>query len=128
MVALGLVLLVLCSLLTLGIVFSNTDPANATAFGVALSGVSIGQLFLAGVVTGALAMLGLTLFLGGGLRRRHKRVVAKREVKHVRSEAETLAEQNARLAAALEQERAAHVEPYPHDDAEQEQRRGVFGR
>ena len=128
MVALGLVLLVLCSLLTLGIVFSNTDPANAAAFGVTLSGVSIGGLFLVGVITGALAMLGLTLFLGGGLRRRHKRVAAKREVNHVRSEVETLAEQNARLAAELEHERAAHAEPYPHDDAQQEQRRGVFGR
>ncbi len=80
MVALGLVLLVLSALLTLGVVFSNTDPANAAAFGVTLSGVSIGGLFLVGVITGALAMLGLTLFLGGGLRQRHKRVAAKREV------------------------------------------------
>ena len=117
MVALGLVLLVLSSLLTLGIVFSNTDPANAAAFGVTLSGVSIGGLFLVGVVTGALAMLGLTLFLGGGLRKRHKRVAAKREVKSVRNEAETLAEQNARLESELQQERAAHAaDPYPQDD------------
>src|SRR6476469_7460055 len=111
MVALGLVLLVLAALLTLGIVLSNTDPANAAAFGVSLSGVSLGGLFLVGVVTGAVAMLGLTLFLGGGIRRRHKRVERKREVRSVRGEAETLAEENARLAAELEQTRGTGGEP-----------------
>ncbi len=125
MVALGLVLLVLCSLLTLGVVLSNTDPANAAAFGVTLSGVSIGGLFLVGVVTGALAMLGLTLFLGGGLRKRSKRVAAKREVRSVRGEKESLAEENARLEAELEHTRTAdtHVveEPAPA-------RRDAFGR
>ena len=124
MVALGLVLLVLCALVTLGIVFSNTDPANAAAFSVSLSGVSIGGLFLVGVVTGALAMLGLTLFLGGGLRKRHKRVEAKREVRAVRGEAETLAEENARLAAELETSRS----PYPTEVEAERPRRGVFGR
>lgn len=111
MVALGLVLLVLCSLLTLGVALSNTDPANAAAFGVTLSGVSIGGLFLVGVVTGALAMLGLTLFLGGGLRKRHKRVAAKREVRSVRGEKETLEEENARLATELEHARASGQQP-----------------
>ena len=111
MVALGLVLLVLCSLLTLGIVFSNTDPANAAAFGVTLSGVSIGGLFLVGVVTGALAMLGLKMYHGGGLRKRHKRVAAKREVKSARGEAETLAEENARLARELEARDSSAVHP-----------------
>ncbi len=77
MVALGLVLLVLAALLTLGIVFSNTDPANAAAFGVTLSNVSIGGLFLVGVITGAVAMLGLTLWLGGSVRSRHKKVAAR---------------------------------------------------
>lgn len=126
MVALGLVLLVLASLFTLGIVFSNTDPANAAAFGVSLSGVSIGGLFLAGVVTGVVGMLGLTLFLGGGLRRRHKRVAAKREVRSVRGEAETLAEENARLERELEQTRA--TTPYPEDTTPEPRRRGVLGR
>ncbi|MCU1692994.1 MAG: hypothetical protein JWM64_2085 [Frankiales bacterium] len=130
MVALGLVLLVLAALLTLGIVFSNTDPANAAAFGVTLSNVSLGGLFLVGVVTGAVAMLGLTLFLGGGIRRRHKRVEAKREVRSVRGEAETLAEENARLAAELEQSRSAGstgTATYPADE-QVAPKRGVFGR
>ena len=127
MVALGLVMLVLASLFTLGIVFSNTDPANAAAFGITLSGVSIGGLFLAGVVTGVVAMLGLTLFLGGGIRRAHKRSEAKREVKAVRGEAETLAEENARLARELEQSRH-ETTPYPEDSTPAPTRRGVLGR
>ena len=122
MVALGLVLLVLCSLLTLGIVLSNTDPAGVAAFGVTLSGVSVGGLFLVGVVTGALAMLGLTLFLGGSLRKRHKRVAAKRDVRSVRGEKETLEEENARLASELEHTRAAGL----HDGSDE--RRGAPGR
>ena len=131
MVALGLVLLVLCSLLTLGVALSNTDPANAAAFGVTLSGVSIGGLFLVGVVTGALAMLGLTLFLGGSLRKRHKRVAAKREVRSVRGEKETLEEENARLAAELQHSRAleqqsGHTTEYADESAPG--RRGVFDR
>ena len=124
MVALGLVLLVLATLLTLGIVFSNTDPSNAAAFGVTLEGVSIGGLFLVGVVTGVLAMLGLTLMLGGSVRRRHKRVEAKRQVRSAKGEAGMLAEENARLAAELEATR--HGEPYPA--AEPEGRRSMFGR
>ena len=130
MVALGLVLLVLCSLLTLGVALSNTDPANAAAFGVTLSGVSIGGLFLVGVVTGALAMLGLTLFLGGGLRKRNKRVAAKREVRSVRGEKETLEEENARLAAELEHTRASeqHAGGTTAYADETPGRGGVFGR
>jgi hypothetical protein len=103
-VALGLVLLVLTALLTLGIVFSNTDPSNAAAFGVTLSNVSIGGLFLVGVITGALAMLGLTLVLGGSVRRRHKKVAARQEVRAARSDVDALAEQNARLAEQLHEQ------------------------
>lgn len=105
MAALGLVLLVLAALLTLGVFLSNTDPANAAAFGVNLSGVSVGGLFLVGVVTGAVAALGLVMFLGGAARKRHKRVLAKREVRSARTEAEMLADENTRLAREVE---AAH--------------------
>jgi hypothetical protein len=125
MVALGLVLLVLAALLTLGIVLSNTDPANAAAFGVTLSHVSIGGLFLVGVVTGAVAMLGLTLLLGGSVRQRNKRVAAKRQVRSATGEASTLQEENARLAAELEQTRRSSG---PAPVVEEEPRRGMFGR
>jgi uncharacterized integral membrane protein len=123
MVVIGAVLLVLCALLTLGIVLSNTDPANAAAFGVTLSHVSLGGLFLVGVVTGALAMLGLTLLLGGSIRQRSKRVAAKREARSAHGQASSLAEENARLAAELEATRRS-AGPAPVD----EPRRSTFGR
>ena len=104
---LGLILLLLSSLLAIGVFFSNTDPADAAVFGVSLSNVSIGGLFLAGAVTGIVAMLGLFLMLGGTLRRRHKTVTAKRQMKDARGEAGALQDENARLQAELERERAA---------------------
>lgn len=117
MVVLGAVLLVLAALLTLGIVLSNTDPANAAAFGVTLANVSLGGLFLVGVVTGAVAMLGLVLFLGGGLRRRHQKVAVKREVRSVRGEKESLAEENARLKSELDSASAYPSDEQPRDGA-----------
>lgn len=113
MVVLGLILLVLCLVLGAGIVLSNTDPSSAEAFGVSLSNVSIGGLFLLGAAVGALAMLGFGLMLVGAARKRAKKLRLKREVKDVRSEQETLAEENARLQAQLEQERTS----YPADGA-----------
>jgi uncharacterized protein HemX len=110
-VVLGLILVVLCLVLGAGIVLSNTDPASAEAFGVSLSNVSIGGLFLLGAALGAVAMLGLGLMLVGAARKRAKKVALKREVQHVRTEQETLAEENARLQAQLEQERSS----YPAD-------------
>ena len=110
MVVLGLILLVLCLVLGAGIVLSNTDPASAEAFGVSLSNVSIGGLFLLGTAVGALARLGLGLMLVGGARKRAKKLRLKREVREVRTEQETLAEENARLQAELEA-RAAQAYP-----------------
>lgn len=111
MVVLGLILLVLCVVLGAGIVLSNTDPSSAEAFGVSLANVSIGGLFLLGAALGAVAMLGLGLMLIGAARKRTRKLRMKREVKEVRSEQETLAEENARLQAQLEAERS----PYPAD-------------
>jgi uncharacterized integral membrane protein len=110
-IAVGLVLLVLCSLLAAGIALSNTEAVSASAFGVSLSDVSLGGLFLVGVAVGALAMLGLALVVGGAARRRSKRRAARREVHDARGEADYLAEENARLHSALEQQRQADVYP-----------------
>ncbi len=112
MVALGLVLLVLAVLLTLGLVLSNGgDLSGAEAFGVSLTNVSIGGLFLTGVVTGVVGTMGLTLMLGGFARGRSKKVRSKRAVSSARGEAETLAEENARLQEQLAQQRAAAPPP-----------------
>ncbi len=128
MVVLGLILLVLAAALTLGIVFSNTDPAMASAFGVSLDGVSIGGLFLAGVITGAVALLGLSLMFGGAARKRRKKVAAKREASHVRTEAETLAEENARLQAELQQSQQPSTTTYPTGGTADDASSGKHGK
>ena len=112
MVLLGAILLVLCLVLSAGVFFSNTDPISAEAFGLSLSNVSLGGFFIAGVVTGALAVLALGMLLGGAARKRRKRAALKREVRTARGEQETLAERNARLEAELERERTS---AYPQD-------------
>jgi hypothetical protein len=101
MIAIGLLLFVLAALLTTGITLFNGEPSNAEAFGVTLSNVSIGALFLTGVITGVVGTVGLVMLFGGGARKRHKRVAAKREVKNARNESATLAEENARLQGQL---------------------------
>ena len=120
MVALGLLLLVAACLLTVGVVVSNTTPQPAEFLFVTLANVSLGSLFLVGVVTGIAGTLGLMLMLGGSVRRRHKKVEAKREQR-------TVLEENARLQRELEQQREARAYPNdPHDEAGQ--RRGAVGR
>jgi uncharacterized integral membrane protein len=112
-VALGLVLLVLCVLLVLGIVLNNDGPVQAEAFGVSLDNVSVGGLFLVGVGVGSLLMIALGLVLVGSARKRHKKVAAKREVNDVKGERESLAEENARLQAELERTTHASTTPVP---------------
>ena len=85
MFALGLVLLVVSGVFTLGVVLSNTDPVSASAFGVSLTNVSLGGLFLAGAVAGLVIMLGLAMMVAGAARKRHRRVQTKRTVKGVRA-------------------------------------------
>jgi membrane protein implicated in regulation of membrane protease activity len=110
MVVLGLLLLVLSGALAAGVVLSNTDPVSASAFGVTLSNVSVGGLFLVGVATGVVLMLGLVMLLMGAARKRSRRVATKRHVRSVRSEKEQLAEENAELRARL-------TDPYPTTDS-----------
>ena len=115
MIVLGVLLLVLAILFTLGTVFTNGQEAMADIFGVSLSGVSVGGLFLGGVVVGALGMLGLSLLLGGGARKRHKTVERKREVSTVKGQASSLEEENARLRDELAANRSATGTDLPRD-------------
>lgn len=107
MVAIGLVLFVLAVLLALGIALPNDGPVDAQAFGVDLSNVSVGGLFVVGLVTGAVLTVGLGLVLAGLARRRTKSKAVKRQVSSARSDAESLADENARLQERLEQEKTA---------------------
>ena len=124
MFALGLVLLVLSGVATLGVVLSNTDSVAASAFGVSLSNVSIGGLFLAGAIAGVIFGLGLGLMIAGAARKRRRRVETKRTIKGTRSEKEQLAAENEELRSQLAG--TAPVDTYPA--GEKEEGRGVFHR
>ena len=101
--------------MTAGIALSNTDPTNASAFGVTLSNVSLGSLFLVGAVTGLVFGIGLSLVIAGSARKRAHRRGLKREVKDVRGERENLAEENTRLQEELDRERSTAVHPAPDE-------------
>lgn len=115
MVVLGLLLLIASVAAGTAVAVANTDSTSLEGFGYSLSGLTLGGIFLVGMALGALALLGLLMLLGGARRRRAKRVAQRREVESVRSEQETLAEENARLQAELEETRS--VTPYPAGDA-----------
>ena len=132
MFALGLVLLVLSGVFTLGVVLSNTDPVSAAAFGVTLDNVSLGGFFLAGAIAGLLFGLALALMLAGAARKRSRRVQTKRTVKGVRSEKDELAAENDRLRSELSNRRDVPpaTETYPAGtggtETVVEEKRGLF--
>ena len=139
MVVLGLLLLLAAGGLTAAVVTANTDAVTVTAFEQSASGLTLGGLFLAGVVTGAIAILGLTMMLAGLSRRRARRVGIKREMRDARDERETLAEENARLRDELASSRSASTTyaddaVYPDDtvgrhvDSDSTERHGLFNR
>ena len=97
MLFLGLLLLVACAGITLGVVLDNTDDVSASAFGVSLSHVSVGGFFLAGAAIGALALLGLVMMVAGLARKRSRRNTTKQNLRQGRTEKEQLAQENAAL-------------------------------
>ncbi len=102
MVVLGLLLVALSGLLAAGVALSNTDPIAASAFGVSLTNVSVGGLFLAGAATGLVFGLGLAVAASGAGRRRAKRRALKQQVSAERDRRESLAQENAQLHEQLE--------------------------
>ena len=142
MIVLGLLLLLASGALALGVVLSNTDSTSAEAFGVTVSNISLGGLFLAGAATGLVFMLGLALLSAGSARSRRRRVTRRQEVRGARTEAERLAEENAALRSRLDSgartDSAARTdsvvradEPYPADDAAttgRHEKHGFFSR
>ena len=117
MVALGLILLLLAGALTAVVAINNTDATSIAAYGYSLTNLTTGGLFAFGALTGLVAGLGLAMMIAGAGRRRVRRRGLKSEVKAVRSERETLAEENARLQEELERERSTRVTPV-HDGAD----------
>jgi uncharacterized integral membrane protein len=134
MVVLGLLLLLASGALTAVVVMQNTDAASVSAFGQTTSGLTLGGLFLAGAVAGAIAILGLTMILAGASRRRARRLGLKQEMRDARGERESLAEENLRLQRELAAARdSAAVYPDDetvgrHADDTATERHGLFNR
>ncbi|MBK5305504.1 MAG: hypothetical protein JJD92_02320 [Frankiaceae bacterium] len=134
MVALGLLLLLASGVLTAALVMDNTDAVSVSVFGETISGLTQGGLFIAGVVTGAAAILGLTMMMAGAARGRRRRAVRKQQVLAARDEKETLAEENMRLKRELDASRSDDA-VYPadetdgrHVDTTTDERHGLFHR
>jgi hypothetical protein len=105
MAILGLLLMAAAAVIGTEIVVSNTQFTNAEAFNRVVEGVTAGGFFLAGVIAGAVFLLGLALLLGGVGRGRRRRVSRREAVSEVSTTADTLAAENDSLRRELAEER-----------------------
>ncbi len=88
MAVLGLILLAAAGVLTAAVVTSNTDSLAVSLWGVSVSNVTLGVVFVAGMITTVLAVIGLGLLMGGMRRNRRLR----KERRSLRRENEQLAQ------------------------------------
>jgi type II secretory pathway pseudopilin PulG len=70
---LGLILLAAAGVLTAAVVTSNTDSLSVSLWSVDVSNVTLGVVFVAGMITTVLAVVGLGLLMGGMRRNRRLR-------------------------------------------------------
>jgi hypothetical protein len=108
MAVLGLLLLVSAVGLGLDVVFQNTSSISVDALGQTFT-LSSGRLFLAGVVTGAIGLLGATLLSDGMARARRRRAA----LAESRGASQELQADRDRLAAELDHERAGRTSTPP---------------
>ncbi|MGI8870639.1 MAG: hypothetical protein ACR2F6_17780 [Mycobacteriales bacterium] len=73
----GGVFLVIATVLVVAALASNTKSVDVHLFGIDISGISVGAVFIGGMITTILAVLGLILFIAGMRRNRRKRVERK---------------------------------------------------
>ena len=88
MAVLGIILLAAAGVLTAAVVTSNTDSLAVSLWGVSVSNVTLGVVFVAGMITTVLAVIGLGLLMGGLRRNRRLR----KERRSLRRENEQLAQ------------------------------------
>lgn len=91
MAVLGLILLAAAGVLTAAVVTSNTDSLAVSLWSVDVSNVTLGVVFVAGMITTVLAVVGLGLLMGG--MRRNRRL---------RKERRTLQRENEQLAQRVD--------------------------
>jgi hypothetical protein len=101
MAILGLLLLLSAVGLTVDVVWQNTASISVDALGQTIS-LSPGWLFVAGVGTGAIGLLGVSMLVAGMARARRRRAA----LVESRSSLESLQAERDRLAVELERERA----------------------
>ena len=89
MAVLGLILLAAAGVLTAAVVTSNTDSLSVSLWSVDVSNVTLGVVFVAGMITTVLAVVGLGLLMGGMRRNRRLR----KERRTLQRENEQLAQQ-----------------------------------
>ena len=65
MAVLGLILLAAAGVLTAAVVTSNTDSLSVDLWGASVTNVTLGVVFVAGMITTVLAVVGLGLLMGG---------------------------------------------------------------
>lgn len=105
MAILGLLLLLSAAGLAVNVVVQNTSSISVDAVGEAFS-LSPGWLFVAGVATGVIAMLGVSMLVAGMARARRRRSA----LVNSRSSVQDLQAERDRLAVELERERATRTD------------------
>lgn len=109
MVVLGVLLLVAAGAVALSGILANSGSAHAltdsfTVFGYEIEG-STGQLFLYGIIVGAVGAIGLGLVLSGLTRGMKTRAATRRELRRAQREREALKQEKDQLEHRLDDER-----------------------
>jgi hypothetical protein len=108
MAVLGLLLLLSAVGLSLDVIFQNTSSIRVDTLGQTFT-LSSGWLFVAGVITGAVGLLGVAMLFGGMARARRRRVALAQS----RGASEELQADRDHLAAELDRERARRTSTTP---------------
>jgi cell division protein FtsB len=124
MAIIGLLLLLLALALVIGVVVDNNVQVVFDVFGTTIDDLTVAGLFVAGVLTGLIGVVGLWMMKVGAARSRRRRLQQREERERERSSIEQLAmereqleAEKAQLEAQLQRERgrAAAARPAEPD-------------
>ncbi|MEV4414573.1 hypothetical protein [Catellatospora sp. NPDC049609] len=122
MILLGLLLVLGLSGLALAAFMNNDGLFTAPAGTVELFGyqaeLTVGQVFLAGAVGGALVLIGLSMMFSGAGRRARRRLATRRELQQQRAEMRDLQRKHDSMESQLASRRAAEANAAGARDAE----------
>jgi hypothetical protein len=98
---LGLILLAAAGVLTAAVVTSNTNSLSVDLWGATVSNLTVGVVFVAGMITTVLAVVGLGLLMG-----------ALRRGRRLRHERRSLRQENKQLSRRVEENDSPTTQPY----------------